>query len=329
MKRRTKILLAIFIIAAVGLYVVNYVIPKTHGLMLKTTVVKYGDLPVSDDAKMVLVRAETLYSAASPGDVKYSASEGEKVRGGVQVVSIGSGTGGSTSSAIDKVMETAGGDMASAGNGRAAASGVVSYYADGYEKKLMPGSISKMDSSLLGSLPKAGTSLKKDSVSQGQPLYKLVDNTMWYMVYWLPMNSNSGADYVKGAGVQVDFGKSAIDAVVHSVKVQGDSIRIVLRSDEYYKDFARQRVAEAQVILAHYQGLIAPLSSIAHRSAGDGVFVKQRSGSYKWIPVKIEQIIKDKCLLTPVSFTDASGTQVASINYYDEILTDPAKDGYK
>lgn len=322
-------MIALFVIAAVGLYVINYVIPKTQGLMVKTTVIQYGDLPVSDRVEMILIRKETLYYAERTGQVDYLIGEGAKVRTGVQIVNIGSGETVSTKPAIERVKKAAGDNMKISMDGIADYTGIVSFYSDGFEKKLSPKSISKMKASLLDTLQKDCEKLKRKGVNAGDPIYKIVDNTLWRMVYWLPSDSEIGSNYEPGRTVQVDFGTAVIDAKVEKVSARKEGVKVILRSDIYYENLARQRVVSANVIFAHYKGLIAPFSSIVQRGTQDGVFVKQRNGSYKWVPVKVEQEIKSQCILTPVSFYNEEGNEVLTVNYYDELLVEPAKEGYK
>jgi putative membrane fusion protein len=330
MKTLTKVLLVLFIAAAVGLYVFIYVIPEAQGKQVKTSVLEYGDLPVTDTVTMILVRDETLYRAAQSGAVSYKNAEGTKVRKGVSIISIERGAAGeATSSAIDDISERAGDDAEKSEGGTAAFTAVVSYFADGYEKQITPGRIEKMDKELTLTLPRDGTDIKREYVDAGNPVYKLTDNNLWYMVYWMSGNSDERTDYETGASVKVDFGTTTVSAKIEDIVAQGDDYMVVLRSDIYYKELAEHRVVAADVIFAEYKGLICENSSLAFRDEQSGVFVKQRSGSFKWVPVKIIKTVLDRCILEVLTYDDDDGKTVSTVNYYDEVLTNPGAEGYK
>ena len=329
MKRGTKILLVLFVIAAVTLYVINYVIPKTHGMMVKTVIVEYGELPISDSVKMILVRDETLFSAAETGSSKYLVKEGTKVRNSVKIIEIEPGASAPTSAAINKVKKAAGSKMKVSDNGMAAFSAIVSFYSDGLERKFRSDRIPKMKESMLDSLDADATPLKRDDVNEGEPVYKLVDNTLWQMVYWIPADSDFLSYYEIDKRVKVMFQTRTIDVKVEDLHEKGELVRVVLQTDIYYEEFAKKRIAEAEVVFSNYTGLIAPAMSVMARDGQDGVFVRQKSGSFKWIPVNVEKTVDDKCILTPVTYIDEEGIKIPTVNYYDELLADPKAEGYK
>jgi hypothetical protein len=336
MKTLTKVLLVLFIAAAVGLYIVIYVIPGAQGKSIETSVLEYGDLPVTDKAEMILVRDETLYKAAQSGAVSYKNQEGTKVRKGVRIIDIDPGTktgaGASpdtTPAAIEKVQETAGKDAVTSENGKAAFTAVVSYYADGFEKQITPARIGEMRKKLLEKLPRDGSNIKLGQTEAGDPVYKLTNNNLWYMVYWMSGSSGGRVNYDKGESVKVDFGSAVVGATVDDISTQGDDFMIVLRSDIYYKELAQHRIVDAEVIFAEYQGLICESSCLVVRGKQPGVFVKQRSGSFKWVPVRIDKTVSDRCTLAVGTYIDDDGKTVKTVNYYDEVLTDPKAAGYE
>jgi hypothetical protein len=146
MKRGTKALLIIFIVVAAGLYIYLEVLPKIEGMSEKTTVLEYGDLPVLDKAEVLIARDETLFSSKKSGAVTYEQDEGTKVRKGVRILSVeGGGEGEAASgSAISRIREAAGSSMKATGSFKANRTAVVSYYADGYEKKLSAENVSSI-----------------------------------------------------------------------------------------------------------------------------------------------------------------------------------------
>ncbi|MDR3225566.1 MAG: hypothetical protein LBT52_04620 [Clostridiales Family XIII bacterium] len=328
MKRGTKALLIIFIAVAVGLYIYLFVVPKIAGMNEKTVVLEHGDLPVMDKAEALIIRDETLFGTKKSGAVTYKQDEGTKVRKGVKLITVEEGAPASTDPAIREVKTSAGDSMKMTGSFKANRTAVVSYYADGYEKILSAKTMGAVTKGDMPTYPKESSALKRDAVVAGDPIYKLTNNNEWYMIYWV--NATDGAArYVTGAAVTVTIGDSSLGAEVYDVSIEGDQFKVILRSDMYYKYLTRVRKADAEIVFAEYSGLIIDKSCIITREGAPGVFVKQRSEGYKWIPVKILKSEGDKCTLAVGVYYDDAGNQVRTVNYYDEALANPKAEGYE
>jgi putative membrane fusion protein len=330
MKRGTKILLIVFIVVAAGLYIYLEAVPKIEGMSENTVVIEYGDLPVSDKAEVLIVRDETLFGSKKNGAVTYEQDEGTKVREGVRVVAVeGGGTvAAATDAAISSIREIAGDALKMTGSFKADRTAVVSYYADGYEARLSAENVGAITDEDMESCPAKGAPLKAAHVAKGDPIYKLTNNNEWYMIYWTKTEDDTGR-YVSGAAVTVSLGGSKVDAEVHSATPDGEKLKVVLYSDMYYKDLARVRKADAEIVFAEYKGLIADRQNIATRSGAPGVFVKQRAGGYKWTPVNILKEAGGKCVLSVDVYYDKEGKPIDTVNYYDEVLADPEAEGYE
>jgi putative membrane fusion protein len=330
MKRGTKVLLIVFIVVAAGLYLYLEVVPKIEGMSENTAVLEYGDLPVFDEAEALIVRDETLFGAKKGGVVAYEQDEGTKVRKGVRIISVDEGpaTGATTDAAIGRVRELAGGAMKMTGSFKANGTAVVSYYADGYEGRLTAENVASVTRGDLESCPAKGTSLKAKRVAAGDPVYKLTNNNEWYMVYWIRAEADAER-YATGSAVTVSLGGSEIGAEVYGAAPEGGTLKVILRSDMYYRDLARVRKADAKIVFAEYKGLIADRKNVMERDGAPGVFVKQRAGGYKWVPVKILKQTSDKYVLAVDVYYDEAGKQVSTVNYYDEVLADPESEGYE
>jgi putative membrane fusion protein len=305
-----------------------FAIPKIEGLSENTAVLEYGDLHVLDKAEVLVVRDETLFGSKKSGAVNYEEAEGTKVRKGVKLVSVEEGAGAATSAAIDRIKEGAGDSLKMTGSFKANRTAVVSYYADGYEGKLSAETMDSLTQDDLESCPSKAKSMKADRVTAGEPIYKLADNNEWYMVYW----TKPGGDvkrYATGGAVTVALGDSQVNAEIYYAGPEGKMLKVILRSDMYYKDLMRVRKADAEIVFAEYKGLIADNKNIVERDGAPGVFVKQRSGGYTWVPVKVLKETDSKSTLAADVYYDEDGQQVNTVNYYDEVLADPKAGGYE
>jgi hypothetical protein len=91
------------------------------------------------------------------------------------------------------------------------------------------------------------------------------------------------------------------------------------------------RRAEANIIFSEYKGLVVDATCISLREGAPGVFVKQRSGDFKWVPVLIDEkhSAGTKYIVSAGTYQDESGETVHTVNYYDEVLLDPEAAGYE
>lgn len=352
MKTRTKISVAVFIVAAIVLYVIIYVVPKMQGMLEETEVLEYGDMPLKDSVSILIVRSETLFAADKSGAVEYLVDEGTKVRSGVPLISItdaqppeGGGQQGEGEDDAETEIGTEAGIMAAAAAiavenpGNAAPfTALLSYSADGYETILTPGAIEGLRQNALADVPESGISLVRDYAESGTPLYKLTDNNLWFMVYWVKSEregavkyTSAGAVSINGSevlsGIQVRIGKTLVDARIDSVTPQGEYDRIVLQSDMYYKALPVIRKMDAEVIFSEHQGLIVNERNIEIKDGKPGVFVRQRNNQFKWVPVNILKTAGDKHIVSAGSFQDEKGKLVYTVKYYDEVLKEPAAEG--
>ncbi|MDR1068491.1 MAG: hypothetical protein LBL36_04520 [Clostridiales Family XIII bacterium] len=337
MKRSSGIMLVLFLAASVSLFIIIYVMPKIDGSGLETTVLEHENLPVSDTEEVLIIRDETLYASELAGGVSYKQTDGTKVRKGVTVITVdgaaasadGEADAKSANGDIEKVRAAAGGDLAVTTDFAAEETSVVYYSADGYEKKLTPETMLELKSGDIKDVPAAGVSLKTGEVRAGDPVYKLTDN-VWYIVFWIDEKSGSRVHYDTGNTVKVDFGDAAVLATIDSITDADGDFRIILKCDRYYKNMAVTRRAEASIIFSEYKGLVVDAACIALESGTPGVFVKQRSGNFKWVPVLIDEkhSAGTKYIVSAGTYQDENGKTVRTVNYYDEVLKDPKAAGY-
>jgi hypothetical protein len=327
MKRSSKVLLTIFIVLAAGLYIYLFIVPKIVGISEKTAVLEYGDLPVKDESELLIIRDETLFSTEKSGTADYDEPEGMKVRKGVRLMSVEEGAGGATGGAIEKIKERAGGAMKATASFKANKTAVVSYYGDGYERSLSAGAIASITKNDMTAYPDAAEPLKSERVSAGDPVYKLTNNNEWYMVYWVKP-SGDVARYETGSAVTVSMGGASVDAEVSGLFKEGNLNKVILKSDYYYEGLPIIRKAEAEIVFAEYSGLIAEKSCIIERGGVTGVYVRQRGGSNKWVPVNVLREADGRCTLAVDVFYDDDGKPVNTVSYYDEVLLDPKNAGY-
>ncbi|MDR3304568.1 MAG: hypothetical protein LBS85_00845, partial [Clostridiales Family XIII bacterium] len=260
------------------------------------------------------------------------------------------GEGGSEGAFAAILAESRSGAAVNEG-GIAPVTAIVSYYADGYEKRFTPENIQSLRRSVMETLPAESTDLTREWVRAGEPVYKITDNNLWYLVFWVqadeageaaysePVTNDAGeetapaaliavGDYKIGADVTLDLETTRVTAAVKSITRQGGEWYIVLSSDMYYKDLVKYRKKDVTIVFAEYSGAVVSEKAISSRDGQAGVYVRQQSGTFKWVPVNILLTTGGKHLISETIYYDAKGQAVRTISYYDEIMSDPASEGY-
>ena len=332
--KKGRLLVLLFLLAVVILYIIIYVVPKMHGVLEDTAVLKYGSLPVTDDANVLIVRNETLFVAGSEGKLSYKIDESTKVRKGTKIVGLDSqrvverkedsdGNEVEPESEYSDILKRAKGDTEVSDGNTSNISGVVSYHVDGYEKRLTPKTIKNLDKETIENIsPDDVINVKRKTTLKGDPLYKTAQNIMWYMVFWKEKDEN--IDYYEdNDNVKVNIGNTQIDATIKKVYKKENGYLIVLSTDMYYKYYSRYRKADISVVFAEYQGLIVENGSIVKVDGKNGVYVKQTDETYKFTPVNILAASGGHSVLSVKQFYDKEGQEVKTVNYYEEILTNP------
>ncbi|MDR2295434.1 MAG: hypothetical protein LBD95_01430 [Clostridiales Family XIII bacterium] len=338
MKMVRRAIVIAFVLAVAALYVVIFVIPDLKGALRKTAVLEYGNLAISDTVTAYIVRDETVYLAARTGEIRYYVGEGVKVRKDVKLLDI---VGGSVPAASETDSEAAaseeladlrariGADGVVLEENAAPKTGIVSYYIDGYEPLFSFENIEALTREAVADAagPVVNVTRHDGYVTRGDPIYKLLDNAQWYMVFWLDKESGAVVNYKSGEAVTARMRDGEVSGRIERVTDGGDAWMVLLGFDRYYESLARLRSTEATVVVADYRGLLVDNESIASRDGTVGVYAKQKSGEFKFIPVNVLRSDGDRSIISMSSFTDEDGKRVGTVNIYEEILRDPEQFG--
>ena len=347
-----------FVIVVSGLYAIIYAAPRIEGIGIKTDVVQYDELPIADTVNALFVRDETLYTAAYSGSPEYMVAAGTKVRAGTQVVyidpsglpdavqvtadepdqyaeqaSYGTAEGEDTpeiqESPINSIMRTAGNDAVVSEGGVTPFTAIVSYYGDGWEKRITPDNILNLPKSIFDRVPAEAVDLSRRYVLAGEPVYRITNNNLWHVAFWVENADKTVIDkYKPGRSLTLDMGTTKVRAQVESAETRGRDVLIVLSSDMYYKDLDKYRLNEISVVFSQVSGAVIEKQDVKLKSGMAGVYVKQQSGTFKWVPVKILKESGNRYLIAETYFEDESGKRIQTIRYYDEIMKDPAGQGF-
>jgi hypothetical protein len=328
MKKGGKIVIAIYLAAFLALYAVIFIAPEIVDAMQQTAVLEYGSLSISDEVTGYVVRKETVYLADQSGEIRYYVGEGVKIRKGIRLLDIvASGEPAERpKSDLDPLRERIGGNGVALTANVSPEGGVISFYSDGYETIFSPETIGGLTKRQAETAAAPVQRLTRDSgvhVLKGEPMYKIVDDALWYMIFWLDGDSSAAAHYETGKSVTARLPGGEVRGKIESVTEQGEMRMIRLAFDRYYEELTRTRSIEATVVTADYSGLIAESDSIVSEDGQSGVYARRKNGNFEFVPVNEIHSENGQSVLSASTFTGKDGREVRTVNVYEEILRDP------
>ena len=198
-------------------------------------------------------------------------------------------------------------------------SGVFSKNVDGLEDILTPKNIKayKMsDYNAIGDMVKEYQS----NASQGQPVCKVVNNHIWYVV--MSLDKEVAQNLSTGRAVKIRFGKIPgieADATVEYVSSEDDKSDknvVVVKCEQYKEGVFSTRYSEIELILESYEGFRVPVSAIRLNDDGQTGVIVQNSVT----PVfkECEVIYTDAKSQTVIITAAESGANM--LREYDNIM---------
>jgi len=297
MKAVKRIAIGLFILSLIVLYIIIYAVPRVTGALTQTEILQYGNLKIMDSVTGYFIRHETVYSAARAGNINYYVADAVQVKAGTRILSVGNTAYTSESG------------------------GVTSYFIDGYENDFTPENMRELKYDIVSSLEIVPENVVRSDALPGEPLYKICDNREWFIICWVDARNIS--KYGIDDNVTVELPSGQITATVTDIIEDGTKWLIIFRTDRYYEEFAGIRSAPATVIISDYSGILIRNESITVKDGEIGVYIKTRSGSFSFRPIKIITSDGNNSLAEVSFFYDDAGGRVSTINIYDEILKNP------
>lgn len=297
MSKLKKKPILVFVILLIVLYAIIYIVPKINGALVSSYVAEYGELKISDETTAYFVRDEKVYGAKINGDTNYFFDQGSLIRKGAKVMQVNENNDDaeSPSSRYADILSNLGDSLIEKKNYRTNDVGVVSYYVDGYESLITPKNMKDGDLSFFKKLSQKDViDLKRESVVAGEPIFKIVDRTKWYMVCFIEEEHLDR--YEAGTKVKVIFEDGDVSARVYQSEAVGGKGKVILQTDNYYEKFAETRVADVSLVTYDETGLIVENSSITEKKGETGVYVKSKSDDFFFVPIMVYATDGEKSL---------------------------------
>lgn len=301
-KNRKKILILAYATAFIILLVIIYVVPRVLNIFVETYTAQYGVLEQSTESRYVAVRDENLYTADNSGQVTRAVSQGALMRRNAHIADVGG---------ISYYSQER---------------GVISYYYDGLERVYTPQNMQSITESDSKTDKEENYQLKKcaeGNAEGGSPIFKVVDNTAWYIVCWV--DADEADSWAIGKEVTVEFeGSDQVKMEVYQCNSQGEKTQLILSCNRYYEKFDRIRMGECRIIKSSRSGIIIETDSITEEDGVTGVYVvSKKLDKTSFVPVKILLTSGDETVVEKNYFVNEDGEKVSTIENYDEILKKP------
>lgn len=225
-----------------------------------------------------------------------------------------------------KIMEELGDNVVVTEDGVAVDSGYISYYVDGAEAKLSTGAIDSLTEKDLKSLTgRRAIEVPDNHCGKGYPIFKVVRNSKWYLVYYL--DNESAAKYYEGETVNITINDEEVPVRVSRIESGTKTSKIILSCKTFFPGFLEIRNLDTTVTVNEAEGLVLDDSSIVTAPDGmRGVFVKNKLGEHVFKPVSAKADDGKKCVVFSDIYVDADGNFVETIRTYDEIVAEPTEE---
>ena len=337
---------------------VLYIVPSVQGMLERTYTAEYGSIDVTDEVSAFIVRDEIVYVAGTASKIRRKAEKNELVKARSAVVTMipdteaveaaeeaaaerseqaaPGGSDGRTDAAAaagnagsgdngryTEILKELGSSVKVTENGRTKDSGYVRYEVDGAESKLSVKNLDSLKQSDLTELTgRSAVSLPSSKCAAGSPVFKIVRNAKWYLVYYL--SREDAAKYEPGETVTIEISGAPVTVTVSGVVNGKKNSRITLCCKTFFGGVLDTRRLDTTVTVAHAEGLILEDSSIVEAPDGSiGVFVKNKLGEHVFKRVAKKADDGEKCAVFTDIYVDEGGNYVETISTYDEVIAEP------
>ena len=117
--------------------------------------------------------------------------------------------------------------------------------------------------------------------------------------------------------------EKTITGTVYKITDERREKKLIIKTSYYYKYFATLRKIDVEVITSDVMGLLISNTSIVEKGGKKGVFVRQKTGKYKFVPINVIATDGTQSAISPSQFRDSDGNTVTTVRSYDDILRRP------
>lgn len=203
-------------------------------------------------------------------------------------------------------------------------SGILTYYLDGFESDLTYEKILRLDYDQIELLDINPEKVNTKGISEGDPLFKIIDDSSWYLIIMVENGKQNEFDENKLLEVQI--GDRIIKGYIELIFSSSNRVAIAIKFTEVVEDFHKVRFMNAKITQDTFKGLKILKQSLVEKNSKIGVLVVDK---YKNIIFKPVNIIKEEGIYAIVKegsfykMVNNENTKIDTVNSYDNVIIDP------
>lgn len=335
-KSKLSPLVILFIVAAV-LYGIIYILPRVTGVLRSSYTAEYGELKTFDKTEGYVIRNEHVYFSTVTGAANRYIKENKLVRKGTRIMEVNASekkAGNEDVQALDTSQkgsatyasirdDVKGENHIDTEDFVTEHEGILSYHADGYESMLTPENMDDKDKDFFRKLKNSSDlKLGNEIVAETDPVFKICDRSAWYIICYIPREHANR--YNEGTKLNILINdEKTIKGTVFKVDDERREKKLIIKTNYYYSKFSTVRKIDVEVITSDVMGLLISNTSIVEQGGKKGVFVRQKTGKYKFVPINVIATDGTQSAISPSQYRDAEGNTVTTVRSYDDILRRP------
>lgn len=254
-----------------------------RGIIVKYTANVDSLLPATISQQLniegVLIKKELLILAPYNGEVKFTITDGQRVKVGTIFADLTVNSMDATTGTIKHSIKSP-------------ASGVLCSHIDGLETVLDPGALDIIEIPTLDKIQKDGREMS-GLVEKGQPVAKVVDNlSPIYLHTVIPEGEVKRFEEQKQDTIYMKWQGHTIELRLHKVNT-GSQPGVIFLVKKYPDNFIHKRQIEMQLTTENLEGLLVNEQSLVLKDGQEGIFQVWK-GLVRWIPVEITGRLKDQ-----------------------------------
>lgn len=326
MPKLKRKMIVIFLIVVFALYLVTEILPATISKITPTTTIEYGDLVSYDEMTVYFLRDEKVFSAKNNADIDYKTKNGTQVKVGTKIIEYSKSDADDEAIAKEKekntdIVKRLGDNVTLVNKNTSLMKGVFSTYIDGYENYFTYKNNKNISEAKAEEYSNSVKDFKTSFKPQNTPIYKVVDNSEWYVVAF--MKSDCTSRYQEGNKVKIVFPKGEVDFIVDKIEPEGDKWKIIFSTNRYLEDFEKIRSADVTVDTLNIEAALIPNSCITSKGNDIGVYVVNKTGESEFRRIKTYGTDGKLTAVASDFYYDSDGNLVNTVDIYDEILKNP------
>ncbi|MCT4631739.1 MAG: hypothetical protein N4A76_03245 [Firmicutes bacterium] len=204
------------------------------------------------------------------------------------------------------------------------ASGIVSFKVDGYENTFTMDKLYNIDynSALKENYEKVN--LLRSKVNAGDSIYKIVDNSKWYLVSLI---EKSEMDYYKvGQNVSIKLSEEEFQGIIEDEFELDQGAGVLIRINKEIGDFTSSRLVKPIISRKNYRGLKIKLDSLVKNEGNLGVYVLDIDKKARFVEVNVIGYNESEAIVQENYFYRKVGEEnkiVTTVKLYDEVVENP------